>query len=140
MPQCIDPSSPSAVWPFCPSPIPSPIFALLFLILTTLHTYQTLHHHKPYCWVMVTAALFQTATYTLREVSVYHPTSVALYSTWFVMILVAPLWINAFVYMVLARMVWCFSPGKRLGGIRAWRFGTVFVCLDVLWVVSLSRF
>jgi hypothetical protein len=48
------------------------------------------------------------------------------------MILIAPLWINAFVYMIMARMVWCFIPEKKLGGIRAWKFGTIFVLLDIV--------
>lgn len=81
---------------------------------------------------MVVATLWQTVTYGLREYSVYNQKNLGIYSAWFVMILIAPLWINAFVYMVMARMVWCFMPDKRLGGIPAWRFGTIFVCLDIV--------
>jgi hypothetical protein len=81
---------------------------------------------------MVIAVLWQTVTYVLREVSIFMPKSTWLYSAWFIMILIGPLWINAFVYMVLARMVWCFQPEKKLAGVRAWKLGTLFVCLDVL--------
>ncbi|KIW08658.1 uncharacterized protein PV09_00612 [Verruconis gallopava] len=132
MPQCLPKDDPNRVWPFCPSVVPSALFAVLFGILTVAHFVQAIVHRKMYCWVIVVASLWQTATYALREYSVYNQKNVGVYSLWFVMILVGPLWINAFVYMVVARLVWCFMPNKRLGGVRAWRFGTIFVLLDIL--------
>lgn len=47
---------------------------------------------------------------------------------------VAPLWTNAFVYMVVGRMVWNFVPTAKILGITAWRFGTYFVILDIMYV------
>jgi hypothetical protein len=108
------------------------MFAFLFGVLTVVHLIQAITYRKVYCWVITTAALWQTATYAIREYSVYNQKSDGVYSIWFVMILVAPLWVNAFVYMCMARMVWVFLPNKRLGGIKAWRFGTIFVLLDIL--------
>ena len=132
MPQCIDPNSPDAVWPFCPSPIPAALFCVLFGVLTIGHIYQAIRYRKLYCAIMVIAGIWQVVTYAIREMSVFNQKNDGLYSIWFIMILIAPLWINAFVYMVLARMVWCFLPNKKLGGIRAWKFGTLFVCLDIV--------
>jgi hypothetical protein len=120
------------VWPFCPSTIPAVIFAILFGSLTITHLAQAIIHRKVYCWVMVTAALWQTAAYAIREYSVFNQKNSGIYSVWFVMILIGPLWINAFVYMVLARMVWCFLPSKKLAGVRAWRLGMIFVLLDIV--------
>lgn len=65
------------------------------------------------------------------------PANDTVYSIWFILILVAPLWTNAFVYMVVGRMVWTFLPNHKLGGIKAWRFGMGFVILDILYVFPL---
>jgi hypothetical protein len=46
--------------------------------------------------------------------------------------LLAPLWINAFLYMTLGRMVWFFDETKRLAGLSPKRFGQLFVGLDVI--------
>lgn len=46
--------------------------------------------------------------------------------------LLAPLWVNAFLYMTFGRMVWFFSQEERLGGLYPQRFGTIFVWLDIV--------
>lgn len=45
--------------------------------------------------------------------------------------LLAPLWVNAFLYMTLGRMVNFYDEHKKLGGIKAKRFGSIFVWLDI---------
>jgi len=81
---------------------------------------------------MVVAAIWQTAAYSIREYSVFNQKNETMYSIWYIMILTGPLWINAFIYMIVARMVWNFLPLRKLGGIKAWRFGTIFVLLDIV--------
>lgn len=49
-----------------------------------------------------------------------------------ILFLLAPLWINAFLYMTLGRMVWFFDERKRLAGLSAQRFGSLFVWLDIV--------
>lgn len=45
---------------------------------------------------------------------------------------VAPLWTNAFVYMIMGRMVWNYVPTAKIFGVTAWRFGAYFVLLDIV--------
>lgn len=45
--------------------------------------------------------------------------------------LLAPLWINAFAYMTLARMVHLLIPGRRLLGVPSTVVGKMFVWADV---------
>ena len=47
-------------------------------------------------------------------------------------VLLAPLWLNAFDYIVFGLMVYYFLPERRIAGIRAERIATVFVLCDVL--------
>lgn len=76
-------------------------------------------------------AIWETASFTLRSVSVQHPTSEGLYDPHFILFLMAPLWINAFDYMLLGRIVYHFLPNKRLMGIKAQRMAACFVALDL---------
>lgn len=45
---------------------------------------------------------------------------------------VAPIWTNAYAYMVMGRMVYNFTPTASIFKIKAWRFGLIFVLLDVV--------
>ncbi len=47
----------------------------------------------------------------------------------------APLLTNAFVYMVMGRMVYNFTSNAKLFGIKAWRFTLCFVLLDIMWIL-----
>lgn len=58
---------------------------------------------KVYSLVIILSALQQTAVFATRIVSIEQPTSGAMYSIWFVLILIAPLWTNAYVYMIMGR-------------------------------------
>ncbi|KAF3483815.1 RTA1 domain-containing protein [Arthroderma uncinatum] len=49
-----------------------------------------------------------------------------------ILIALAPLWINAYVYMVLGRMVHFFLPDQRCFGISARKLTVIFVCLDIV--------
>ncbi|KAL8806856.1 MAG: hypothetical protein Q9200_004893 [Gallowayella weberi] len=78
------------------------------------------------------SALWQAICYILRVLSIKNPASMGYYSGWFILILVSPLWTNAFVYMVMGRMVYNFTYRARLLGIKAWRFTLYFVLLDIV--------
>ena len=56
------------------------------------------------------------------------------------LILLSPLWINAFLYMLMARLVLFFVPEQRLGGITARRLSLVFVLLDITSVLASFHF
>ncbi|PCH08475.1 RTA-like protein [Penicillium occitanis (nom. inval.)] len=73
------------------------------------------------------SALWQSITYILRIISIKNPTSLGDYAGWFVLILISPLWTNAFVYMVFGRMVWNYIPDATLWRVPAWRFGAFIV-------------
>jgi hypothetical protein len=41
-------------------------------------------------------------------------------------------WINAFVYMVMGRMIYFYIPDQQIYGIKAIKLAKIFVWLDVL--------
>ena len=125
---------PNAVWGFCPSLGAAYAYCVLFAITLGVHIFQGVYYRKAYSWVIAMSALWQLLTYGFRIASIYQPTSVSLYSVWFTLILIAPLWTNAYVYMVMGRMVWNFTTKAKVLGLSAWRFTLIFVILDVVYV------
>lgn len=123
---------PGTYWDFCPSEAASVLFLVLFLLTTVGHAAQAVLYRKPYCWVIVMSAIWQSLTYIFRTLSIQNPSNFSDYAAWFVLILMAPLWTNAFVYMVFGRMIWHYTADKRLWKLEASRFGLVFVGLDII--------
>lgn len=78
------------------------------------------------------SGIWQTVAFVFRILSIQVPASETNYAIWFVLILVAPLWTNAFVYMVVGRIVWNFKKGASIFRVKAWNFGLFFVILDIM--------
>ncbi|CAF9916732.1 MAG: hypothetical protein HETSPECPRED_002994 [Heterodermia speciosa] len=120
-----------SVWKFCPSVPAAWVFTILFAITLVAHIAQGIIHRKGYSWVVAMSALWQTGAYLFRVISIKNPTSDGPYMIYFILLLVAPLWINAYIYMVFGRMIFNFTSDARLAKIKAWRFGLYFVLLDI---------
>lgn len=129
---CAATASPNSNWGFCPSKAPAYLYAVLFGLTLIAHITQAIIYRKGYSWVIAMGAAWETGCYIFRILSIEHPTNTAMYSGWFLLILLAPLWINAYVYMVLGRMVYNFTSSARILRVKAWRFGLIFVLLDIL--------
>lgn len=42
------------------------------------------------------------------------------------------MWINAFVYMVMGRMIYFFVPNQEIWGVKAIKIAKIFVWLDIV--------
>jgi hypothetical protein len=76
-------------------------------------------------------ALWEFISIVTRIASIKSPFNTSLSHTTFVFLVLAPLWINAFDYMVLGRMDHFYLPDKKLAGVKAQRFAVYFVSLDI---------
>ncbi|MCJ1423686.1 hypothetical protein MMC29_001570 [Sticta canariensis] len=122
----------NTTWNFCPSIAAAYLFTILFALTTSGHVVQAIIHRKGYSWVIIVSGLLQTFSYIFRVISIKHPTEDGPAIAWFILILIAPLWTNAYIYMVMGRMVYNFTATARLAGIKAWRFTLYFVLLDIV--------
>ncbi|KAL5090120.1 hypothetical protein Trisim1_004641 [Trichoderma cf. simile WF8] len=120
------------MWQFSPSLGASILFLVLFFLTTAVHLGQAIYYKQKYCWVIIMSGIWQVLTYIFRTISIQQPDSFNYYAAWFVLILVAPLWTNAFVYMVFGRMVWNYTDDRRVWRVKAQHFGFVFVLLDIV--------
>ncbi|CAK7231652.1 hypothetical protein SCUCBS95973_007990 [Sporothrix curviconia] len=132
MESCKALTAPDTMWTFCPNMGASIFFLVLFAGTTVAHVFQAAHYKKNYCWVIIMSSLWQLLTYIFRTVSIQAPASFGDFAAWFVLILVAPLWTNAFAYMVFGRLVHNYTPDRKLWGLPASKFGLVFVVLDIV--------
>ncbi|KAI9889893.1 MAG: hypothetical protein M1814_004728 [Vezdaea aestivalis] len=129
--KCLPVNDPDALWPYCPSLVLAIIFAILFGFSTVIHIYQAVHYRKTFCWVIGMGALWETLAFVFRSLSTRDQTNDSLYRAQFLLILVAPLWINAFDYMLLGRMIHFYLPEQKVLGVRPRRLTLWFVLLDI---------
>ncbi|KAJ7603405.1 RTA1 like protein-domain-containing protein [Mycena polygramma] len=107
------------------------LFSVLFGLNTIAHLFQAIHYRKKFCWVIVMACMWETGGFILRVFSVLNTTSTAFGTPSQLLILLAPLWINAFLYVLMSRLVYFFVPEKHVLGISARRLSLCFVLLDI---------
>jgi hypothetical protein len=79
--------------------------------------------------------LWETLSFAARVISARNPTQKGTYDASFLLVLLAPLFINAFDYMLLGRLMQYFLPGNTLFGIPGSKLGVIFVSSDVMSVV-----
>ena len=87
------------LWSFCPSVAAAYAFAIFFGLTFIAHVAQGIYYRKVYTWVIAMSTLWQLVAYIFRIISIGTPTNLGNYAAWFVLILVAPLWTNGFVYV-----------------------------------------
>ncbi|KAJ9156525.1 RTA1 domain-containing protein [Pleurostoma richardsiae] len=134
----VPPGTCGAIWDYYPSFAAALLFAGLFGTLTLLHIWQAARYKKRFCWVIIMAAIWETLAFTFRALSAKHQQSDGIYLVFQIFILLAPLWVNAFDYMVLGRMIYYFLPSRSLFSVPAPIIAALFVSLDfVSFIVQL---
>lgn len=88
-------------------------------------------YRKRFCWVIVVGTLWECLGLIMRTYSTINQTKSTTASAGQLLVLLAPLWVNAFVYMIFGRMVYYFVPEKEVMGIRAEKLAKIFIWLDV---------
>lgn len=77
------------------------------------------------------SCLWETAGFAMRAVSAKE-----IYGLWHfipqqLLVILAPIWLNAFVFMAMGRMIHFLLPEKEVFGISARRLTLIFVSLDI---------
>ncbi|OXV11194.1 hypothetical protein Egran_01046 [Elaphomyces granulatus] len=119
-------------WNFCPSLEAPILFAVLYGLTFVAHCVQAFRSKKIFCWVIIMASSWLTSGYAVRAYSAKQIRGLGNYIPQQLLIVLAPLWINAFVYMVVGRMIYFLLPQKRIFGIKARRLTLLFVMLDII--------
>ncbi|KAI9147520.1 putative lipid transporter atnI [Paramyrothecium foliicola] len=128
----IPPGNCGAKWAYYPSFAAALAFLGAFGGLLILHIWQAAKHKKPWCWVIIMATVWEVLAFLFRAISSKNQQSDGILLMFQIFILLAPLWINAFAYMTLGRMIHFFHPSQSLLGLKAPTIAALFVVLDIL--------
>lgn len=106
--------------------------SVIFGVLTLAHLAEAVVFRKRYAWVLVMGALWETLAFVFGALGAHDQQSSGFATAHQLLFLLAPLWINAFVYMTFSRMVYCFLPDGRVWVFRATGMSKWFVWADIL--------
>ncbi|OTB00507.1 hypothetical protein M426DRAFT_33304, partial [Hypoxylon sp. CI-4A] len=127
----LPPGTCNALWDYYPSFSAALALTILFGLLAVTHLYQAIAYRKKFCWVIVMASFWETMAYLFRTVSTRYQQNTGIYLVFQILILLSPLWVNAFVYMVLGRMVYYFTPSHKVFNVPAPTLAAAFVTFVV---------
>ena len=131
MVQCIIIPEPDRLWEFCPSLGAAIAFLIIFASTSIAHTIQAIIHRNVFAVVLIMGGLWETTGFILRVLAVIYPRNGGFYSNQGILILLAPLWINAFVYMALGRLVHFSLIQDTVLRIKARHLTLIFVVFDI---------
>ncbi|KAK0745678.1 RTA1 domain-containing protein [Schizothecium vesticola] len=123
---------PDMQWPYCPSLPAATALTSLFGAILLAHLLQALLYRKPFCWVVCMAAAWETAGFALRLLGARDPRRQVFSIGSNLLVILAPLWVNAFAYMLAGRMIYYWLPSKSVGRLRARTMSSWFVWLDIV--------
>ncbi|KIX03222.1 uncharacterized protein Z518_06774 [Rhinocladiella mackenziei CBS 650.93] len=124
-------SGPDDLWAYCPSFGAAILFTILFGLTTCTHIVQAFIYRKPFAIVLIMGGLWETGGYIARIYSIENQLNSGIYTAQLLLILLAPLWINAYIYMLLGRMIHFFLENDRVFKIRARMITRMFVAFDI---------
>lgn len=130
--KCEASDAPDALWVYCPSFPAAILFSVLFCLTTVAHIAQAVIYRKRFAFVLIMGALWESGGYIVRTLAVTNQKSDTFQIIQQLLILLAPLWINAYIYMLLGRMIHFFLVDDRIFGLRARRITKCFVWFDVI--------
>jgi hypothetical protein len=119
-------------WAYCPSLPAAAALTSLFGAVLLAHLLQALLYRKPFCWVVCMAAAWETAGFALRLLGAHDPRRQVFSIGSNLLVILAPLWVNAFAYMLAGRMIYYWLPSKSVGRLKARTMSSWFVWLDVV--------
>lgn len=111
---------------------PAVATAVIYGLLTTVHLILAIAFKTRYAWVVIMAGIWETTAFILHALGVHDQQNAAFADGWDILFLLAPLWINAFAYMSLARTVYCYQPDHKVWRVPAVGMSKYFVWADVV--------
>lgn len=127
----LDLTSIDAQFDYCANPDAALAFTIFFGLSFCAHVLQAFTFRKPFCWVVIMAVLWQFGGFISRVFASKNQTVASSGAVANLLVMLAPLWLNAFVYMVFGRVVYYYLEEPKVLGFRAIHMARWFVWLDV---------
>ena len=104
----------------------------MFGISTLGHFAQGFLHKKVFAWVICMAGIWEIIGLSFRSMGAKQPDVEAWSVGSNLFVLLAPILVNAFVYMVGGRMVYFWLPSRKVWKFKARFFTRIFVWADAV--------
>ncbi|KAH8681841.1 RTA1 like protein-domain-containing protein [Xylariales sp. PMI_506] len=129
-----DMSACNAYYNYDPQPAAAIAVAVLFGLFMGAHIVEGFVYKKRYTWVLIMGATWETIAFILHSLGSYDQQQIGYATGWNILFLLAPLWINAFVYMTFSREAYWFLPEehRKIRGFNATSVAKLFVWADIL--------
>ncbi|KAH8888527.1 hypothetical protein GQ53DRAFT_795708 [Thozetella sp. PMI_491] len=118
-------------WNFDPQFVPAVAVSVMFGLLTLGHIVEAVVYKKRYAWVVCMGGIWETVAFVLGALGAHDQQNATFAIGHQLLFLLAPLWINAFVYMTLSRMVHFYLPDQKVWFIKSHIMSKIFVWADV---------
>ncbi len=122
----------NAQWPYSPSFSAAVAYAFIFGLLMVAHITLAIIHRRGFCWVVCMGAAWEFAAFVTRALGAHHQDKGYYAISSLLLFILAPLWINAFIYMTGGRLIYMLHPEQKIWGVKAVNMGKWFVGLDIL--------
>lgn len=106
--------------------------AVIFGVMTTAHLAEAIIFRKSYAWVLIMGALWETLAFITGALGAHDQQNIGYAIAHTLLFLLAPLWVNGFIYMTFARMVHFYLPDKKVWIFKATGMSKWFVWADIL--------
>ncbi|KAL2401273.1 putative lipid transporter atnI [Exophiala dermatitidis] len=123
--------NPKIYWSYCPSEAAAILFVVLYGLTTLVHLAQAIIYRQKNAYIITFGGLLETTAFILRLIVIKTLDLSEVYEAQFILILIAPLWINAFDFVLLGRLVDHCLPDRKLMRIPAKRIAILFICGDI---------
>ncbi|KAH7237880.1 hypothetical protein B0J15DRAFT_569523 [Fusarium solani] len=127
-----DPNTCNSNYPFYPSFTGNLAFATVFGLSTIAHLIEAIAFKKKFCWVVIMGGAWETGAFIARTLGSRDQQEEQFAFWGQLLFILAPLWVNAFVYMTVARMVHFGLADKQIWNIKANKLTVLFVWIDVV--------
>ncbi|KAL6693194.1 RTA1 like domain-containing protein [Trichoderma pleuroticola] len=128
----VPPDACNANYGFYPRWEDNAAFAIAFGLTTCAHLAQAITLKKPFCWVIIMGALWECFCFILRTLGAKDQQNSTYVTLSTLLFLLAPLWINAFAYMVVSRLIYFLHPKQTSLRIPARWLAKGFVTADII--------
>jgi len=96
---CLPASDSNATYLYCASFPAAVLFSVRFGLTTIAHLTQAIVYRKAFCWVIIMGSAWELIGLITRTLSTLDQTHTLFATISLPFVLLAPIWINAFVYM-----------------------------------------
>ncbi|KAK2469433.1 hypothetical protein H9L39_19150 [Fusarium oxysporum f. sp. albedinis] len=127
-----DPNTCNSNYHFYPSFTGNLAFATIFGLSTIAHLIEAIAFKKKFCWVVIMGGAWETGAFIARTLGSRDQQEEQFAFWGGLLFILAPLWVNAFVYMTVARMVHFGLADKQIWNIKATKLTVLFVWIDVV--------